>query len=169
MSLRSKSREFAMQMIFQWDSNQQTPARLEAKFWKSAKAADTTRAFANRLLEGTIKELAVLDPIITKHADNWKFERLSSIDRAILRLGVYELRFSDTPFKVVMNECVELAKKFSSEDAGGFVNGILDAVHKETASAAIKADSAQPTSNAATEQPASTPTHATPDDPASRS
>jgi N utilization substance protein B len=133
MSLRSKSREFAMQMIFQWDSNQQDPVKLEAKFWRSAKAADTTRAFANRLLEGTIKELQVLDPLITKHADNWKFERLSAIDRAILRLGIYELRFSETPPKVVMNECVELAKKFSSEDASSFVNGILDAVHKESA------------------------------------
>jgi N utilization substance protein B len=169
MSLRSKSREFAMQMIFQWDSNQKAPAKLEAKFWKSAKAADTTRAFANRLLEGTIQELEVLDPLITKHAENWKFERLSSIDRAILRLGVYELRFCDTPFKVVMNECVELAKKFSSEDAGGFVNGILDAIHKESASAAIKADAAHPTSNVTAEQPASTQTTPAPDDPASRS
>jgi len=133
MSLRSKSREFAMQMIFQWDMSQQNPIKLEATFWKSAKAADSTRAFANRLLEGTTKELAVLDELITRLAENWKFERLSAIDRAILRLGIYELRFTDTPHKVVMNECVELAKKFSSEDAAGFVNGILDAVYKENA------------------------------------
>src|SRR5271168_2551843 len=133
MSLRSKSREFAMQMLFQWDMSQQAPVKLEATFWKSAKAADSTRAFANRLLEGATKELAVLDELITRLATNWRFERLSAIDRAILRLGVYELRFTDTPHKVVMNECVELAKKFSSEDAGSFVNGILDAVHKEAA------------------------------------
>jgi transcription antitermination protein NusB len=131
MSLRSKSREFAMQMLFQWDMSQQEPAKLQATFWKSAKAADSTRAFANRLLQGATKELAVLDDLITKNAENWKFERLSAIDRAILRLGIYELRFTDTPHKVVMNECVELAKKFSSEDAGSFVNGILDAVYKE--------------------------------------
>jgi transcription antitermination protein NusB len=133
MSLRSKSREFAMQMIFQWDMSQQNPVKLEATFWKSAKAADSTRAFANRLLEGTTKELAVLDELITRLAENWKFERLSAIDRAILRLGIYELRFTDTPHKVVMNECVELAKKFSSEDAASFVNGILDAVYRENA------------------------------------
>src|SRR5271163_4446017 len=132
MSLRSKSREFAMQMLFQWDMSQQEPTKLEATFWKSAKAADSTRVFANRLLEGATKELVVLDELITRNADNWKFERLSAIDRAILRLGIYELRFTDTPHKVVMNECVELAKKFSSEDAGSFVNGILDAVHKES-------------------------------------
>jgi N utilization substance protein B len=133
MSLRSKSREFAMQMLFQWDMSQQEPVKLEATFWKSAKAADSTRAFANRLLEGATKELAVLDELITRNAENWKFERLSAIDRAILRLGIYELRFTDTPPKVVMNECVDLAKKFSSEDAGSFVNGILDAVYKESA------------------------------------
>ena len=132
MSLRSKSREFAMQMIFQWDMSQQNPIKLEATFWKSAKAADSTRAFANRLLEGTTKELAVLDELITRLAENWKFERLSAIDRAILRLGIY-----DTPHKVVMNECVELAKKFSSEDAASFVNGILDAVYKENAPKAV--------------------------------
>lgn len=121
-----------MQMLFQWDMSQQEPAKLQATFWKSAKAADSTRAFANRLLQGATKELAVLDDLITKNAENWKFERLSAIDRAILRLGIYELRFTDTPHRVVMNECVELAKKFSSEDAGAFVNGILDAVHKKT-------------------------------------
>jgi N utilization substance protein B len=88
--------------------------------------------FANRLLEGATSQLAVLDELITRNSENWKFERLSAIDRAILRLGIYELRFTDTPYKVVMNECVELAKKFSSEDAGAFVNGILDAVYKET-------------------------------------
>src|SRR5277367_5404690 len=132
MSLRSKSREFAMQMIFQWDMSQQEPAKLEGKFWLAAKAADSTRAFANRLLEGTTRESASLDALITEHAENWKFDRLSAIDRAILRLGIYELRFTDTPPKVVMNECVELAKKFSSEDAGSFVNGILDAVYKES-------------------------------------
>jgi transcription antitermination protein NusB len=131
MSLRRKSREFAMQMLFQWDMSQQECVKLEVKFWKSAKAADSTRVFANRLFEGATKELAVLDELITRKAENWKFERLSAIDRAILRLGLYELRFTDTPYKVVMNECVELAKKFSSEDAGSFVNGILDAVHKE--------------------------------------
>ena len=122
-----------MQMLFQWDMSQQAPAKLEANFWKSAKAADSTRTFANRLLEGATSQLTVLDELITRLADNWKFERLSAIDRAILRLGIYELRFTDTPHKVVMNECVELAKKFSSEDAGSFVNGILDAAYKEGA------------------------------------
>jgi transcription antitermination protein NusB len=130
MSLRSKSREFAMQMLFQWDMSQQDPIRLEAKFWRAAKAAGTTREFANRLFEGAAKEVAVLDEIIVKHAENWRFERLAAIDRAILRLAMHELRCSDTPPKVVLNEAVDLAKKFSGDDSGAFVNGILDAFRK---------------------------------------
>lgn|SRR5256885_1112621 len=130
MSLRTKAREFAMQMLFQWDMSKQDPAKLEAKFWREAKAADTTRAFANRLFEGAAREVASLDEVIVKHAQNWRFERLSAIDRAILRLAIHELRATDTPPKVVLNEAVDLAKKFSSDDAGGFVNGILDAFRK---------------------------------------
>jgi transcription antitermination protein NusB len=119
-----------MQMLFQWDMSQQDPTKLEAKFWKGAKAADTTRAFANRLFEGTAREISALDELIVKHAENWRFERLAAIDRAILRLAMYELRATDTPPKVVLNEAVDLAKKFSSEDSGAFVNGILDAFRK---------------------------------------
>jgi transcription antitermination protein NusB len=133
MSLRTKAREFAMQMLFQWDMSQQDPAKLEVKFWRAAKAADATRDFANQLFEGTARDTQVLDQIIGKHAENWRFERLAAIDRAILRLAIYELRATDTPPKVVLNEAIEMAKKFSSEDSGAFVNGILDAFRKTMA------------------------------------
>jgi len=128
--LRTKAREFAMQMLFQWDMSQQDPPKLEAKFWKSAKGADKTREFANQLFEGAAKDVAALDDIIGKHCENWRFERLAAIDRAILRLAIHEMSSSDTPPKVVLNEAVELAKKFSSEESGAFVNGVLDSVHK---------------------------------------
>ena len=130
MSLRTKSREFAMQMLFQWDMSRQEPAKLEAKFWRAAKAADNTRAFANKLFEGAAKDADELDALIVQHAQNWRLERMAIIDRAVLRLAIYELRIAETPSKVVLNEAVDLAKKFSSEDAGAFVNGILDAVSK---------------------------------------
>lgn len=119
-----------MQMLFQWDMSQQDPAKLKAKFWKSAKAADKTREFANQLFEGAANDVAALDEIIGKHCENWRFERLAAIDRAILRLAIHEMSSTDTPPKVVLNEAVELAKKFSSEESGAFVNGVLDAVHK---------------------------------------
>ena len=111
----------------------QDAKKLEAKFWKSAKASDTTREFANALFEGAAEEAAGLDELIAKHADNWRLERLAAIDRAILRLGIYELRRGETPAKVVINESVELAKKFSSEGASAFVNAILDTVRKSLA------------------------------------
>jgi len=119
-----------MQMLFQWDMSQQDPAKLEAKFWKSAKAAEKTRAFANQLFEGAAEQVKTLDEVIGKHCENWRFERLAAIDRAILRLAIHELSAGDTPAKVVLNEAVELAKKFSSEESGAFVNGVLDSVHK---------------------------------------
>jgi transcription antitermination protein NusB len=119
-----------MQMLFQWDMSQQDPTRLETTFWNSAKAAAQTRAFANQLFEGAAHDAKDLDEIISKHAANWRLERISAIDRAILRLAMHEMRVTDTPAKVVINEAVDLAKKFSSEDAGGFVNGILDTYRK---------------------------------------
>jgi N utilization substance protein B len=119
-----------MQMLFQWDMSRQEPAKLESKFWRTAKAADTTRVFANKLFEGAAKDADELDALIVQHAKNWRLERMAIIDRAVLRLAIFELRAGETPPKVVLNEAVELAKKFSSEDAGAFVNGILDAVRK---------------------------------------
>lgn len=130
MALRTKSREFAMQMLFQWDMSRQDAAKLEAKFWRAATAEDSTRIFANKLFEGASKSADELDALIVQHAKNWRLERMAIIDRAVLRLAIYELRTAETPHKVIINEAVDLAKKFSSEDAGSFVNGILDAVYK---------------------------------------
>jgi len=130
MSLRRKAREFALQMLFQWEMHPQEPARIEVGFWKNARAEKKTRTFANRLFEGVVAAAGAIDPVIAEHARDWRLERLVSIDRNILRLGVYELRAGDDPPKVVINEAVELAKKFSSEESAPFINGILDAVRK---------------------------------------
>jgi len=119
-----------MQMLFQWEMSQQEPTKLETTFWKGAKAAAQTRSFANQLYEGAAHATKELDEVIAGHCANWRLDRISAIDRAILRLALHEMRTTDTPVKVVINEAVELAKKFSSEDAGGFVNGILDSYRK---------------------------------------
>jgi N utilization substance protein B len=121
-----------MQMLFQWDMSQQDARKLEVKFWKGAKAAEQTRTFANQLFEGASHDAPALDSLITKFAENWRLERLAAIDRSILRLAIHEMRATDTPAKVVINEAVELAKKYSSDGAGAFVNGILDAYRKST-------------------------------------
>jgi len=119
-----------MQMLFQWDMSRQDLAKLEAKFWRGAKAAEATRDFANQLFEGAANNVADLDRLIATYAHNWQLERVAAIDRAILRLAIHELRAGETPPKVVLNEAIEMAKKFSSEDAGAFVNGVLDTFRK---------------------------------------
>ena len=136
MSLRRKSREYALQMLFQWEMGKQDPARIEEGFWASARAQKSTREFANQLFENAAARVAELDPIISAHAQNWRIERMPAIDRAILRLAIAELNTMGTPSKVVLNEAVELAKKFSTEEAASFVNGILDAAVKSFAAKA---------------------------------
>jgi N utilization substance protein B len=130
VALRTKAREFAMQMLFQWEMSPQETRKLEIKFWRAAKAAENTEKFANELFEGATRRVKDLDATIEKHCDNWRFERLAAIDRAILRLAIHELQSSKTPHKVIINEAVDLAKKFSGEDSGSFVNGVLDAASK---------------------------------------
>ena len=120
-------------MLFQLDMSPQDPAKLEAKFWRSAKAADSTRKFANRLFESAARDAKELDVLIEGNVENWRLERLAAVDRAVLRLAISELRVAETPRKVVLNEAVELAKKYSSEEAGAFVNGILDSISKSFA------------------------------------
>jgi len=128
MPPRHRSRQFALQMLFQWEIGKQEPSRIEDGFWRIAKAEKSTRDFANQLFEGVAAGAEALDELIVAHAENWRLERIALIDRAILRLAAYELRSTKTPPKVVLNEALELAKTFSSEDSVGFINGILDAV-----------------------------------------
>lgn len=128
MPQRHKSRQYALQMLFQWEIGRQDPQRIEDGFWRIARAEKYTKTFANELFEGVVKDAAELDAVISAHTENWRLERIALIDRAILRLGVHELRSDKTPRKAVVDEAVELAKTFSSEEAAGFVNGVLDSV-----------------------------------------
>jgi N utilization substance protein B len=137
MTPRRKSREYALQMLFQWEMGKQDPSRIESGFWKNARAQKSTREFANRLFENASARAGELDPIISSLAQNWRIERIAAIDRALLRLALAELRTMGTPPKVVINEAVELAKKFSSDDAAPFINGILDAAAKSFAKKAV--------------------------------
>jgi N utilization substance protein B len=130
MSLRTKSREYALQMLFQWDMGKQEPSKIEDGFWKNAKAQESTRKFANELFESAAARTEEIDPIISQHAQNWRIERMAAIDRAILRLALCEIRTTSTPSKVIINEALELTKKFSTEEATPFINGILDAATK---------------------------------------
>jgi N utilization substance protein B len=133
MTLRRKSRIFALQMLFEWDMTRQEPARVEKLFWRSAPATASTRDFANQLFEGAVKQVDTLDELAAKFAENWRLERIAAIDRNILRLAIYEMRAATAPSNVVINEALELAKKFSSARAPSFLNGVLDAVRRSFA------------------------------------
>ena len=115
-------------MLFQWEIGHQEPGRIEDGFWRMAPGDKRTREFANQLFEGTVASAGELDALVAARSENWRPERMAVIDRAILRLAAYELREAKTPPKVVLNEGIELAKKFSSEDAARFINGVLDAL-----------------------------------------
>ncbi len=128
MAQRHKAREYALQMLFQWEIGHQEPQRIEEGFWRMARADKNVRALANQLFEGTVAGSTELEALVAEQAVNWRLERMAVIDRAILKLAAWELRAGKTPPKVVVNEAVELAKTFSSQDAAAFVNGVLDAV-----------------------------------------
>ena len=130
MALRHKAREFALQMLFQWEIGRQDPRRIEEGFWRMARAEKNTRALANQLFESSVDGAAELDALVGAHAKNWRLERMAVIDRAILRLAACELRAGKTPPKVVLDEAVELAKTFSSQEAASFINGVLDGLLK---------------------------------------
>jgi len=130
MAQRHKAREYALQMLFQWEIGRQDPKRVEEGFWRMAKGDKNMRALANQLFENSVAGAVELDALVAKHASNWRPERMAVIDRAILRLAACELRAGKTPPKVVLNEAVELAKTFSSQEASAFVNGVLDALLK---------------------------------------
>ena len=133
ISLRSKAREFAMQMLFQWEMSPQDSRKLAATFWRGAVASEDTEIFADQLFHATVRTVKDLDEVIEKYCENWRSERIAAIDRAILRLALHELALAKTPARSVINEAVKLAKKYSSEDSARFVNGILDAVVKTRA------------------------------------
>jgi N utilization substance protein B len=130
MAQRHKAREYALQMAFQWEIGRQNVARIEEGFWRMASGDKNVRALANQLFEGTVAASAELEVLVGKHAENWRVERMSVIDRVILKLAAWELRAGKTPPKVVLNEALELAKTFSSAESAPFINGVLDAMLK---------------------------------------
>jgi transcription antitermination factor NusB len=139
---RTRARELAMQLLYQLDI--QGPEGIEPldKFFTEADADDSVRKLASEWTKGAWENLQQCDQLITASTLKWQFGRLSPVDKSILRLSVYQLKFCpDVPPKVVINEAIELAKKFSSEKAPSFVNGVLDAVLKKLTSCQSNHDS----------------------------
>ncbi len=119
-------------MLFQLDFNSEKPGEIFfASFWQPLDEPADVRAFAERIVEGTIDHLEEIDSIIRRHAENWVLERMALVDRNVLRAAAYELLYEmGTPPAVVINEALEIAKKFSMKESSAFINGILDKIAK---------------------------------------
>lgn len=131
MGQRRRARECALQMLFQIDLAGGNPEEVFPGFWAGQQPEEDVRAFAERLVRGVIRERARLDPIIAAAAENWRLERIATVDRNVLRIAVFELLHErDTPAVVCIDEAIEIAKRFGSEDSGGFINGVLDAIRR---------------------------------------
>jgi N utilization substance protein B len=130
---RRKSRELAMQMLFQGDLGKQTPEQVGKTFWLAREESDAdVRGFAEDLYRVATTRSEEIDELIVKHLVNWRLERMPGVDRNVLRLAVAEmLGFKGTPFPIIMNEALEIAKRYSAPESVGFLNGVLDALAKE--------------------------------------
>ena len=135
MSNRHLSRTIAMQTLYQWDFNGQQEKNLEdllARHFAEFAPSFNDEGFAKKLIEGVLKNKKELDELIKKYATEWPLEQITLIDRNILRIGIYELKFDqDIPSKVAINEAIEVAKTYGGESSGKFVNGVLGAIYKE--------------------------------------
>lgn len=138
MASRHLARSIAMQSLFEWDFNGKEPGKLTEMVERNKKefgpGLDEEFGFIDRLVKGVIDHMEKIDEIIEKAAPEWPIEQITSVDRAVLRLGLYELLFGsrdEVPPKVAINEAIELAKSFGGESSGKFVNGVLGTVYRE--------------------------------------
>jgi N utilization substance protein B len=131
MGRRTKARECAFQMLYQWDITHEAMDGVVESFWKVRSTTPPTREAAERLARGTQRNAQRIDEAITQELKNWRLERIAAVDRNILRLATYELMMeSATPHAVILDEAVEMAKRFGEADSPPFVNGVLDAVRR---------------------------------------
>lgn len=137
MRKRTRARELSLQVLYQIDITQSNAQSALDNLWQShqdEEVEEEVKNFTCELVKGVADNLKTIDEKIIQYAANWKIERMAVVDRNILRLGSYELIFrQDIPPKVSINEAVELAKKYSDQEASKFVNGILDKIKLESA------------------------------------
>ncbi|MBD3866748.1 MAG: transcription antitermination factor NusB [Acidobacteria bacterium] len=129
MGQRRRGREYALQLLFQMDLSGGSPEDQFQDFWEGLEVPGSVREFAEKLVRGTWNESDSLDEEIGRAAVNWRMDRMATVDRNVLRMATWEMLFDrDTPAAVIIDEAIEIARKFGSEDSGGFINGILDSI-----------------------------------------
>src|SRR5687767_7349364 len=132
MASRHRSRQRALQILYQWDMRRTPVEDAIAAFYESLYSEESQEkigrdSFMEELVKGTVSRMDETDRLITAHSEHWRIERMAAVDRNILRLAVYEMLTGTTPSAVVIDEALELARKFSNEEAVAFINGVLDA------------------------------------------
>ena len=131
MGHRRKAREYALQGLYMYEISGTPVEDLIAIGWAETPVPDNIRELSVTLIEGSIRDISEIDKIINKHSKNWKFERLTAVDKSILRMSIFSLLYlRDIPPAVSINEGIELGKIYGGESSGQFINGILDAVRK---------------------------------------
>ncbi|MBI2082569.1 MAG: transcription antitermination factor NusB [Deltaproteobacteria bacterium] len=132
MGQRRKARELALQLLYQMEMQDVGPKVVIDRFAESEEYPEEAKKFSYELVEGTYRNRREIDELIEKHSSHWKIARMSAVDRNILRLGVYELSYlNDVPTSVAIDEAIEIAKRFGTENSGAFINGILDNIAKD--------------------------------------
>jgi N utilization substance protein B len=130
MNRRSRAREVVLQALYQYDLNPECGTSVDAFIARKLTDDRSMADFVRSLVQGVLEQRDHLDRLVGETAENWSVDRMAVTDRNVLRLGAYELLFTDTPGGVVINEAVELAKKFGDKQSPPFVNGILDRLLK---------------------------------------
>jgi transcription antitermination protein NusB len=132
MGHRRAARECALQMMYELDVGKHSRDEILRTYWLMNEHPDKVREFADQLFEGTVKQLKEIDKLIQQHTKNWRLIRMAVVDRNVLRLAVFEfLSGGKTPETVIINEALEIARKFSTNESAQFVNGILDSIKTE--------------------------------------
>ncbi len=126
---RRQSREFALQVLYQWEITGQDAAGALAQFRQHLSPEETRDEFMESLVRGVLDHREEIDRMIEDHSENWRLERMPVVDRNVLRIAAFELLYcEDIPPKATLNEAIELGKRFGSEESGSFINGILDRI-----------------------------------------
>jgi len=133
MGPRRKAREYALQMLFQWDITHDAMDQVFATFFQNQpEESEAIADFARQLVLGTVEHVEQIDEMIRRHAEHWRLDRMATVDRNLLRLAIYEFLYDrDTPKTVVINEAIEIARRFSAQESPQFINGVLDSIKKE--------------------------------------
>ena len=137
MGVRRDAREAAVQYLYQREMQGDQSDQALEEFYEMRGLSPSGKRFCNELLQGWMQHREEIDDVIAKYARNFEFNRLSAVDRNVLRIACHEILFrSDIPAPVAINEAIEIAKKYSTEDSGKFVNGVLDNIRKQKSSVA---------------------------------